>query len=197
MPKLWNETIEVHRREVREAVLDAAAALVAVHGPRAVTMSQIAEHAGIGRATLYKYFTGVEAILSAWHERQIKAHLDHLVQVRDQVSDTRERLAAVLEAFAFVTRESREHHDAEWADVFHHSEEITRAQHQLHHMIRDLLVEAAQAGEVREDVSPEELTRYCLHALAGASSLPSKAAVQRLVDLTLAGLRPAINPGQS
>ena len=197
MPKLWNETIEVHRREVREAVLDAAAALVAAHGPRAVTMSQIAEHAGIGRATLYKYFAGVEAILSAWHERQIKAHLDHLAQVRDQVDGARERLAAVLEAYAFVTRESREHHDTELADLFHRGEEITRAQHQLHHMIRDLLAEAAVTGDVRGDVSPEELTSYCLHALAGASSLPSKAAVQRLVEVTLAGLRPASNPGQS
>lgn len=30
----------------------------------------------------------------------------------------------------------------------------------------------------------------CLHALTAASSLPSKAAVRRLVAVTLAGLRP-------
>src|SRR6266508_4210937 len=74
MPKLWNKTIEAHRREVRDATLDTAAKLVAEHGLRAVTMSQIAEHTGIGRATLYKYFSGVEAILLAWHERQITGH---------------------------------------------------------------------------------------------------------------------------
>ncbi len=38
-------------------------------------MLQIAEEAGIGRATPYKYFSDAEAILLAWHERQISAHL--------------------------------------------------------------------------------------------------------------------------
>jgi hypothetical protein len=57
-------------------------------------------------------------------------------------------------------------------------------------MIRDLLTEAAKTGDVRDDVAPEELASYCLHALTAASSLPSKAAVRRLVAVTLAGLRP-------
>jgi AcrR family transcriptional regulator len=76
VPKLWNETIEEHRREVRGAILDATVALVAEHGLLSVTMSQIAEETGIGRATLYKYFPDVEAILLAWHEHQINGHLD-------------------------------------------------------------------------------------------------------------------------
>jgi hypothetical protein len=58
-------------------------------------------------------------------------------------------------------------------------------------MIRDLLTEGAEAGELRDDVAPDELASYCLHALAAASTLPSKAAVRRLVMVTLAGLRPA------
>ncbi|MGH2817757.1 MAG: TetR/AcrR family transcriptional regulator, partial [Actinomycetota bacterium] len=74
MPKLWNETIEDHRREVRGAILDTTLALVAEHGLLSVTMSQIAEETGIGRATLYKYFPDVETILLAWHERQINGH---------------------------------------------------------------------------------------------------------------------------
>ena len=53
MPKLWTETIEAHRREVRDAILDAAASLVGEHGLLSVTMSQVAELTGIGRATLY------------------------------------------------------------------------------------------------------------------------------------------------
>ena len=76
MPKLWNETIEAHRRAVHDAALDTAAALVAERGLLSVTMSQIAEETGIGRATLYKYFPDVEAILIAWHERQIARHLE-------------------------------------------------------------------------------------------------------------------------
>lgn len=46
----------------------------------------------------------------------------------------------------------------------------------------------AKAGELRNDVEPEELASYCLYALAAASSLASKAAVLRLVTVTMAGL---------
>jgi len=72
---LWDDTIESHRRAVRDTTLDAAAALVAEHGLASVTMSEIAERTGIGRATLYRYFPDVEAILLAWHERQVSSHL--------------------------------------------------------------------------------------------------------------------------
>jgi hypothetical protein len=58
-------------------------------------------------------------------------------------------------------------------------------------MLRDLLSEAALTGHVRDDVAAEELANYCLHALAAASTLPSKAAVHRLVTVTLAALRPS------
>ena len=70
--------METHRQEVREAILDATASLVQSRGLLAVTMSDIAEETGIGRATLYKYFPDVETILSAWHQRQVEAHLAEL-----------------------------------------------------------------------------------------------------------------------
>ncbi|MET7441644.1 hypothetical protein [Streptomyces sp. NPDC005568] len=57
-------------------------------------------------------------------------------------------------------------------------------------MIEELLAEAARAGAVRDDIAPAELASYCLHALAAAGDLPSEAAVDRLLALTLAGVRP-------
>jgi AcrR family transcriptional regulator len=190
VPKLWNETIEAHRRAVRDAILDTTATLVAEHGLTSVTMSQIAEETGIGRATLYKYFSGVEAILLAWHERQITGHLEHLAEVRDRAGGAAERLEAVLEAYALISHESHGHHDTELAAFLHRDEQVARAQQQLRGMIRDLLTEAAETGALRDDVAPDELASYCLHALAAASSLPSEAAVRRLVTVTLAGLHP-------
>ncbi len=190
MPRLWNQTIAAHRREVRGAIMDTAAALVAEHGLRSVTMSQIAEQTGIGRATLYKYFPDVEAILFAWHERQISGHLEQLAAVRDQAGDAGQRLEAVLEAFALISHEAHGHHDTELGSFLHRDEQLAPAQQQLHVMIRDLLAEGARAGDLRDDVAPDELASYCLHALAAAGSLPSKAAVRRLVTVTLAGLRP-------
>jgi AcrR family transcriptional regulator len=187
MPKLWNDTIEAHRRAVRDATLDTTAALVAEHGLTSVTMSQIAGETGIGRATLYKYFPDVEAILVAWHERQISGHLALLAAVRDRAGNPGERLEAVLEAYAFM---SQEHHGSELAARLHRGAHVARAEQQLRDFIRDLLIEGARTGDLRDDVAPDELASYCLHALGAAGSLPSKAAVRRLVTVTLGGLRP-------
>jgi AcrR family transcriptional regulator len=187
VPKLWNETIEQHRRAVRDATLDTTAALVAKHGLRAVTMSQIAEQTGIGRATLYKYFPDVEAILVAWHERQVSGHLHELAELSDQASGPRERLEAVLTAFARI---QHEHHGTELAALLHRGEHVAHAQQHLTQIIGGLLIDAAKIGAVRDDVAPDELASYCLHALTAASSLPSNAAVRRLVSVTMAGLRP-------
>jgi AcrR family transcriptional regulator len=193
VPRLWNDTIEAHRAAVRNAVLDTTAALVAEHGLLSVTMSQIAETTGIGRATLYKYFPDVEAILFAWHERQITAHLAQLEELRDHAGDAGQRLEAALEAYAFISHDrfSHEHPGPELAALLHRGAHLTRAQQHVHDLIKDLLTEAAATGDLRDDVAPDELASYCVHALGAAGSLPSKAAVRRLVTVTLAGLRPS------
>jgi AcrR family transcriptional regulator len=200
VPKLWNETIEAHRREVRDAILDATAALAAEQGLLSVSMSQIAEKTGIGRATLYKYFSDVEAILLAWHERQIIGHLAHLVEVRDRAGDAGEQLEAVLRAYALISHEHHGHHGTDLGVFLHRGDHVARAHQQLHDMIRDLLAKGAESGTLRNDVAPDELATYCLHALAAAGSLPSKAAVNRLVTVTLTGLHPraeAVSPSSA
>jgi AcrR family transcriptional regulator len=192
VPRLWNDTIQAHRAAVRDAILDTTAALVAENGLLSVTMSQIAETTGIGRATLYKYFPDVEAILVAWHERQITAHLAQLEELRDQPGDAGKRLEAVLEAYALISHDrfSHEHPGPELAALLHRGAHLTKAQQHVHDLIKDLLTEVAATGNLRDDVGPDELATYCLHALGAANSLPSKAAVRRLVGVTLAGLRP-------
>lgn len=186
MPKLWNETIEAHRREVREAILETTAALVAEHGLRTVTMSQIAKRTGIGRATLYKYFPDVEAILIAWHEGRIAGHLRQLARVRDQAGSPVDRLEAVLETYVSNTRG---HHGIDLAALLHRGEHVARAHQELQGFIRGLIAEGATTGDVRDDVPPEELASYCLHALAAAGTLPSQTAAHRLVGVILAGLQ--------
>jgi len=193
MPKLWTETIEAHRREVSDAICETAAALVRQHGLRAVTMSQIAEQTGIGRATLYKYFPDVDAILQAWHERHVADHLEQLAHARDQAVDAGSRLVAVLRTYAWITSQSHDQPDTELSAQLHRGDHVAHAQHYLHGMIRDLLADAVQVGRVRSDIAPDELASFCLHALAGARGLSSKAAVHRLVELVMAGLQPSVS----
>jgi len=189
VPKLWNETIESHRRAVRQAILDATWALVTERGLLSVTMSQIAKQTGIGRATLYKYFPDVEAILLAHHERHIDSHLDHLKQLRDQTGAPGERLTSVLSAFALISYHRERHGTQELVELLHRGEHVIRAEQQVRDLLKDLLIEAAKSGDVRHDVSPDELASYCLHALTAAGGLASEEAVRRLVDITLDGLR--------
>ena len=188
MPKLWTETIEEHRRAVHDATLDTTAELIRERGLSSATMSQIAAATGIGRATLYKYFPDVEAILVAWHQRQIARHLAQLSEIAAQRSTARDRLRAVLEAYALIVHEMPQ--GTELAALLHKGEHIAAAQRQLREFIGGLIADAAKGGDLRDDIVPGELASYCLHALTAAGGLPSADAVQRLVTLTMAGLRP-------
>ncbi|HEY5273607.1 MAG TPA: TetR/AcrR family transcriptional regulator [Acidimicrobiales bacterium] len=192
MPKLWSETIQTHRQEVNDAILETTAGLVAEHGLRGVTMSQIAERTGIGRATLYKYFPDVEAILVAWHERHVAAHVDQLVELRDRASSPSDRLRSVLEGYASILYElARQHHGGDLTALLHQGPHHVRVEHHLSQLIAELLVDATGSGDVRNDIGIEELVTYCTHSLSAASTLGSSDAVRRLVVLTVAGIRPS------
>jgi AcrR family transcriptional regulator len=195
MPRIWSETIAAHRDAVRDATLDATAALVAEHGLTGVTMSQIARQSGIGRATLYKYFPDIESILAAWHKRHIAEHLRRLAEVSEATPPAR-RLEAVLRAYIAQSGQRRGHGD-DLAALLHQGEHVTRAHARLHEFITALISEAAGRGQVRDDIPAAELAAYCLHALTAAAAMPSDAAVDRLVGVTLAGLGPARPSGMT
>lgn len=193
MPKLWNETIQAHRRDVHEAILDATWKLANERGPASVKMSEIADRTGIGRATLYKYFPDVDAILAAWHQRQIDRHLAELVQVREATDDPTRRLRAVFEAYAQIHHGRVQHHrheprGHELASLMHTDHQVIDATRRLHQFIRDLLAEAAQTNNIRDDVPLDELAAYCLHALTAAGGLTLDGA-RRLVTVTLDAVR--------
>lgn len=185
---MWNETIDAHRQSVREAILDSAWALSSEHGVLSVTMKQIAERAGIGRATLYKYFPDVEAILAAQHHRHIDSHLARLTELRDHHTDAGQRLKSVIEHYATICQHRAQHGTEELAALLHRGQHIDAAQQRLTTLFEDLIARAAADGHLRDDANPAELTAYCLHALGAAGELRSKAAVERLVAVTLDGL---------
>jgi hypothetical protein len=102
---------------------------------------------------------------------QIASRLARLAEVRDQRGEAGRRLDAVLGAYALISHQRRGHAASELAAPQHRDEHVADAHQQLHTMIRDLLAEA--------------------------SSLPSGAAVRRLVTLTLSGLRPPPEPANT
>lgn len=188
MPTLWTETVETHRQEVREAIVAATGALVLDHGLLAVTMSQIAESTGIGRATLYKYFPDVEAILAAWHERHVTAHLSELAALSRGNGTATDRFRSVLMAYARICRQRRQHGEGELAAALHRTEPVIRLQRDLLGLVANLVSETVAEGRIRDDIPAQELAGYCINALEAAGDLSSTAAMTRLVELIWAGM---------
>jgi AcrR family transcriptional regulator len=180
MPKLWTDTVATHREEVRQAVLDAAGHLVARDGLWAVSMSRLAEVAGIGRATLYKYFADVEEVLTAWHARQVSAHLTDLATMAAGPGDASARLRAVLERYAHICAQ-RSRHGGDVAAALHRAPGIADQHRQLQDLLTDPIQEAASAGTVRADVPAEQLAGFCLAALTAAGTASGPDVVVELV----------------
>jgi AcrR family transcriptional regulator len=127
VPQLWEDAVGQHRTATRDAALQAAGALIAEHGLAGVTMAQVAQRAGIGRATLYKHFADLGAVVTAWHHRRIAEHLAALSEVRVQPGTAVERLEAVLRAWAGIVRESGSHQGSELAVLLHRDPHVEQA----------------------------------------------------------------------
>ena len=186
VPKRWNDTVASHRIELRDAILDAMAALASERGLTAVSMSQIAERVGITRATLYKYFSDLQAVLRAWHERQIATNLAALAAARDPGHDARASLERMLGVYGRLVREQ---HSTELVALLHDSEHASRGYANFTATLSDVIAQGVEGGWFRDDVAPTELARYCIHALGAASGAASQDVVRRLVSVTLAGLQ--------
>ena len=193
MPQLWSETLETHRLEVREAILDAVGHLVMSRGLLAVSMSAVAEATKIGRATLYKYFPDVEEVLTAWHERHVSSHLAALTALRDRGGTPSARLRKVLAAYGFICQQRRRHGAGELAGVLHRTERVQTLQRQLVELVAELISGAAGEGVVRGDIPAQELAAFAIHALGAADDVASDAALNRLVDLVWSGLTHPVN----
>ena len=189
MPKLWSATVEGHRQEVREAILDAVGELVMSQGVLALSMSAVAEAAGIGRATLYKYFPDTEELLAAWHERHVQVHLAALGALAEGEDDQAERLRKVLLAYAHICQQRRRHGAGDVTAALHRGERVAALRAQLLGLVARVIAEAAAVGVVRGDVPANELATFSVNALEAAAETTSDAALARLVDLVWSGLR--------
>jgi len=189
VPKPWADTVTDHRKNVRDAVLDAAAEIVTERGLTGVTMAGIAETTGIGRATLYRYFPDVDAVLTAWHERQLATHVAHLSGILARNTDPANQLRDALTGYAHMAGR----HGGPGGNIataLHSKTHATRTNDQVYALLTDLLKTCARTGVVRNDVPARELAAYCLHALSAVGPETSGAAVRRLVGVTVDALRP-------
>lgn len=79
MPRIRAESIAEHKAMVQREILDAAAALFRAQGYADTSLGDVAAYVGIGRTTLYEYFSDKDDLLASVVEDRIPDLMDQLV----------------------------------------------------------------------------------------------------------------------
>ena len=161
--------MDEHRHGQRDAIAAAAWELAQLHGPFSVTMSQVAAAAGVSRPTVYKYFSDVESMLSAHHQKHVEAHVAQLANILEGPGTPRERLTKLARAYAAICHERSRHEGAEVDRVVHSPLEMDTAEAKL----VKLFATAIERAEIKSGgLAPNALATYCVRALASAADVP-------------------------
>ena len=182
-PTATRQTLQAR---VAGAILDAAALVFATRGEDA-SMNDVAEAAGIARATLYRYFPNRAALVEQLAQLAVDAAAEALAasrvsEVRPLEGVTRaiRALVGVGDLFTVLARE-RVRPDP---DAF---------EQRVKSPLRQLIGRAGDAGDVRNDVSPDVLTEALLALVLTVTgrepALGREDAVAAAVTLFLDGAR--------
>ena len=96
MPRIRAASIAEHKTQTRREILDAAAALFRAQGFADTSLGDVASFVGIGRTTLYEYFTDKEDLLASLVEDRIPQVMDELVDGLPTEATIREQLSELM-----------------------------------------------------------------------------------------------------
>lgn len=175
----------------RERVLEAAKVVFNVGGPEA-SLEAVAKRAGVGIGTLYRHFPTREDLFEAVYRREVE-QLSELAEQLKSAKDPVDALRRWLRSnVAFVA--TKKGMSAALALTFQSSSDLAAfSMDRLTKAIGTLLDRAVAAGQMRADVSPEDLLR----ALVGMCYMHDQpgwqSSVLRMLDVFVDGLR--VQPG--
>jgi AcrR family transcriptional regulator len=171
----------------RERVLKAAKAVFSAGGPEA-SLEAVARHAGVGIGTLYRHFPTREALYEAVYRREVDQLGDLAEQLNDE-TDPVEALRHWLHAnVQFVA--TKKGMAAALALVAHGSPELhAYSLERLTRAIGTLLARAVAAGEIRADISAEDVLRALIGLCYMHDQAGWQSTVLRLLDVFIDGLR--------
>ncbi len=103
------KTSKSQQNQTQRKILAAAVSLMTAQGYEKTTMKEIARTAGIGDATIYKYFPSKEKLLLGFFEASVETALADLLATPDLAEySLQERLQRMLDALLDVLREERD-----------------------------------------------------------------------------------------
>lgn len=80
MPRIRAASIDEHKALTRQALLDAAYQLIAEAGTAEVSLAEVALSAGIGRTTLYDYFSDRDDLIAALVEDELPVVVGEIIE---------------------------------------------------------------------------------------------------------------------
>jgi AcrR family transcriptional regulator len=177
----------------RERVLEAAKLVFSAGGPGA-SLEAVARAAGVGIGTLYRHFPTREALFEAVYRREVQ-HLADLAEELKQEARPIDALRHWMRSNVKFVATKKGMSAALALAAYKNPELNSYSLERLTRAVGGLLDRAIATGEIRGDISPEELVR----ALVGMCYLHDQPGWQkgvlRLVDVLIDGLR--ISPGRS
>jgi AcrR family transcriptional regulator len=92
VPKISAATLQEHRAETIDKLLDSWGDLVMEKGFDAVTLADVAAQVGLARTAIYNYFPDREALLFAWTDREVRRTVEALQQDLEKADSFAEKL---------------------------------------------------------------------------------------------------------
>ena len=106
MPRIRAASIDEHKAFTRSALLDAAKTLIHDAGTVDLPLGEIALAAGVGRTTLYDYFTDRDDLIATLVEEELPGVVGALIAAVPHRGDAPERLAELAaKTVEFVIRD--------------------------------------------------------------------------------------------
>ena len=175
----------------RERVLEAAKAVFSAGGPEA-SLEAVARQAGVGIGTLYRHFPTREALFEAVYRREVEQLADLAEQLKTAAAPAEALRRWLRSNVAFVA--TKKGMSKALALAAHRPSELSAYSFErLTKAVGALLDRAAAAGEIRGDISPEDLLR-ALIGMCYMNDQPGwQASVLRLVEVFVDGL--CVEPG--
>jgi AcrR family transcriptional regulator len=171
----------------RDRVLEAARIVFSAGGPEG-SLEAVARAAGVGIGTLYRHFPTREALYDAVYRREVEqlAELaERLKQEAQPIPALRQWMHSIVKLVATKKGMSA----ALALTAYKNPDLLSFSFERLTRAVGALLHRAAAAGEIRDDISPEDVIR----ALVGMCYLHEgpgwQKSVLRLVDVFIDGLR--------
>jgi AcrR family transcriptional regulator len=171
----------------RERVLEAAKVVFSAGGPEA-SLEAVARTAGVGIGTLYRHFPTREALFEAVYRREVQQLAD-LAEKLKQEAPPIDALRQWMRSNVRFVATKKGMSEALALAAYKNSELFSYSFDRLTRAVGGLLDRAIAAGEIRDDITPEDLLR----ALVGMCYMHDRpgwqTSVLRLVDVFVDGLR--------